>query len=228
MTARPNTTAESGGVAGEAQVAVKDGSRIVVRPVRPADRDAIVAGFERLSPESRYRRFFSPLERLSAADLRYLTEVDHHDHEALIGFSSGSREPVGVARFVRMDDPAFAEVAVTVIDDWQGRGVATALLAGLVARAREEGITRFVALVLSDNREVIDVFQHLAPEAIEPRRSASGHTELVMDITGPAERPIPAALGGALRAAARGALTANPWSVISRSIRRARDRARER
>ena len=188
MTARPKTTGGSGGVAEEAEVAIRDGSRIVVRPVRPADKDAIVAGFDRLSPESRYRRFFSPLERLSPADLRYLTEVDHHDHEALIGFDSESREPVGVARFVRMDDPAFAEVAVTVID----------------------------------------VFQHLAPEAIEPRRSASGHTELVMDITGPAERPIPAALGGALRAAARGALTANPWSVISRSIRRARDRARER
>ena len=228
MTASPNTTAGSGGVAEETEVAIRDGSRIVVRPVRQADKEAIVAGFERLSPESRYRRFFSPLERLSPADLRYLTEVDHHDHEALIGFSSDSREPVGVARFVRMDDPAFAEVAVTVIDDWQGRGVATALLARLVARALEEGITHFVALVLSDNREVIDVFQHLAPQAVEPRRSASGHTELVIDITGPAERPIPAALGGALHAAARGALIANPWSVISRSIRRAREGARER
>jgi GNAT superfamily N-acetyltransferase len=220
---RPAKDASRSDRVAEVEAKVGDGTRIVIRPVEPGDKDAIAAGFERLSPESRYRRFFAPLTHLTAADLRYLTEVDHHAHEALIGFDARSREPVGVARFVRTDDPAYAEVAVTVIDDWQGRGVATALLARLVARAREEGITHFVALVLSENRDVIDVFEHLAPRGVEVRRSASGHTELVIDITAPDEQPIPVALGGALSAAARGALTANPWSVISRQVRRLRE-----
>ena len=64
----------------------------------PDDKDAIAAGFERLSPESRYRRFFAPLQRLTARDLEYLTEVDHHDHEAVIGFDAATGDPVGVAR----------------------------------------------------------------------------------------------------------------------------------
>jgi hypothetical protein len=61
---------------------LRDGSIIELREIRPEDKAALVAGFDRLSPESRYRRFFTPLERLTETDLAYLTEVDHHDHEA--------------------------------------------------------------------------------------------------------------------------------------------------
>jgi GNAT superfamily N-acetyltransferase len=209
----------------ELQVGLADGARVTIRAIRPTDKRALVAGFERLSPESRYRRFFSPLERLSDADLRYLTEVDHTDHEAMICFTADSGETLGVARYVRSYEPAYAEVAVTVVDDWQGRGVATALLEALVLRAREAGITHFVALVLSENREAIELFRSLAPGRAEPRRSASGHMELLIDISGTDERRMPATLGRALRAAARGPLTINPWSVISRSIARLRQRS---
>jgi GNAT superfamily N-acetyltransferase len=198
-------------------VRLRDGSDLVVRPIRPRDKSAIVEGFERMSPQSRYRRFFAPLQRLTSRDLTYLTEVDHHDHEALIGFDAVTGDPVGVARYIRPADGVEAEVAVTVVDDWQGRGAATALLEGLVERAREEGVECFVALVLSDNPEALEIFRHLAPDAEEPRRSASGHIELVFELPEPGRVP-QSMLGRALRAAARGVLVANPWRVIRERI----------
>jgi RimJ/RimL family protein N-acetyltransferase len=200
-------------------VKLRDGSKIVVRQVRSDDKGAIVDGFERMSPQSRYRRFFAPLERLSGRDLRYLTEVDHHDHEALVGFERPSGVPVGVARYVRSDDPVEAEVAVTVIDDWQGRGAATALLDALIERAREEGVERFVALVMSENEDAFQLAAHLAPEAEKPRRSASGNYELVFELPEPGQVS-GSHLGRALRAAADGVLLANPWRVLRDRISR--------
>jgi GNAT superfamily N-acetyltransferase len=199
-------------------VALRDGSEIVLRQIRPGDKGALRDGFERMSPESRYRRFFAPLERLSERDLRYLTEVDHHDHEALIAFEHGTGVPVAAARYVRSSEPQEAEVAVTVVDDWQGRGVATALLESLVERAREEGVARFVALVLSENTGALEMFSHLAPDA-HRRQSASGNIELVFDLPEPGQVS-ESLLGRALHAAARGALQANPWAVIRERIRR--------
>lgn len=190
-----------------------------MRQIRPEDKGAIAAGFERLSPESRYRRFFAPLQKLTARDLAYLTEVDHHDHEALIGFDADSREPVGVARYIRSLDAEDAEVAVAVVDHWQGRGAATALLERLVERAREEGVGCFVALVMSENKDALELFRHIAPDAEEPRRSASGHLELVIELPEPGGVS-GSLLGRALRAAARGTLIANPWRVIRDRIPR--------
>jgi GNAT superfamily N-acetyltransferase len=201
-------------------ITLRDGSKLVVRPIVPEDKAAIVAGFERMSRESRYRRFFAPLDRLSERDLAYLTEVDHHDHEALIGFDAATREPVGVARYIRSDAPTEAEVAVTVVDDWQGRGVATALLERLTARAHEEGITHFLALVLTENRDAIELFDHMAPDRSPPRRSASGHLELVIELPEPGTPTRESRLGRALRAAARGVLNANPWYLVRERIGR--------
>jgi GNAT superfamily N-acetyltransferase len=201
-------------------VGLRDGSELAIRPVRPGDKPAIAAGFERLSPESRYRRFFAPLERLSERDLAYLTEVDHRDHEALIGFDAPTREPVGVARYIRGAEPTHAEVAVAVVDHRQGRGIATALLERLVRRAREEGITHFVALVLRENREAIELFEHLTPGDARPRRSASGRLELVIPLPEPGGEIRESRLGRALRAAARGTLSANPWRLLRETIAR--------
>jgi hypothetical protein len=105
-------------------VALRDGARVVVRPVRPDDRELLLAGFERLGPESRYQRFLAPMAELSEANLAYVIDVDHHDHEALGAIDPATGGGVGVARFIRcVDRPDTAEAAVTVIDDWQGRGV---------------------------------------------------------------------------------------------------------
>ena len=199
-------------------VVIDGGLELLLRPLRPDDKRRIAQAFERLSPETRYRRFFAPLPRLSEQDLRYLTEVDHHDHEALAAVNPENGAIVGVARYVRSDDPTEAEVAVVVGDPWQGRGVATALLQRLVARAREEGIDHFVALVMSDNTDALELFRHLAPGSSHTRRSASGHTELVMGLPDP-ERFGESTLGRALRAAA-GGLRINPWPILRDRISR--------
>jgi RimJ/RimL family protein N-acetyltransferase len=201
-------------------VIIDGGLELLLRPLRPDDKRRIAQAFERLSPETRYRRFFAPLPRLSEQDLRYLTEVDHHDHEALAAVNPENGAIVGVARYVRSDDPTEAEVAVVVGDPWQGRGVATALLQRLVARAREEGIDHFVALVMSDNTDALELFRHLAPGSSHTRRSASGHTELVMALPDP-ERFGESTLGRALRAAA-GGLRINPWPILRDRISRRR------
>ncbi len=141
-------------------VELRDGSRVVIRPIEPDDRAGLAAGFERLSPESRYRRFFGPVVHLSEDDLDYLTRVDHHDHEALVAVEEGTGEGVGVARFVRTG-PDVAEPAIVVLDDWQGRGAGTRLLDALVERARAEGIQRFEASVLAYNADSIHLLDGL-------------------------------------------------------------------
>jgi GNAT superfamily N-acetyltransferase len=197
-------------------VEVRDGSGIVVRPIEATDKEGLHRAFHRLSPESRYRRFFAPLTDLSERDLAYLTEIDHHDHEALAAVDPATGEIVGVARYVRREEPHLAEASIAVVDDWQGRGIATALLERLAARAREAGITHFVALILSENRDAIELFQHFAPTG--SRRSRSGHIELLVEL--PDEGPIRGTqLGRALRGAARG-LVAMPWRVLVEAIQR--------
>jgi RimJ/RimL family protein N-acetyltransferase len=118
----------------------------------PADVPVLADGFARLSARSRQLRFLGPKKQLTPAELRYLTEIDHHDHEALGAVDRASGRGVGVARYVRtFEDAQAAEIAVTVVDEWQRRGLGTELLAQLAQRAREEGIRRFTALVGADN-----------------------------------------------------------------------------
>ena len=210
--------ATDGAPAESKHVVVADGLELLLRPLRPDDKRRLAQAFEQLSPQTRYRRFFAPMESLSDQDLRYLTEVDHHDHEAIAAVNPENGMIIGVARFVRSDDPTEAEVAVVVGDPWHGHGVATALLQQLVERARTEGIDHFVALVLSDNTDALELFRHLAPGGSHTRRSASGHTELVMALPDP-ERMGDSTLGRALRAAA-GGLRINPWPRLRERIGR--------
>lgn len=136
------------------EVELRDQSWVKIRPIRAADRGALRAGFERLSDESRYKRFLTPMERLTPSQLAYLTEVDHRDHEALVAFDLAGGDLVGVGRYVRGEDAGRAEAAVTVADDWQGRGLGTALTRVLAGRAVEEGIACFTALLLAGNAEM--------------------------------------------------------------------------
>lgn len=141
-------------------VRLRDGSRVLIRPIEPDDRQTLAEGFERLSPESRYRRFFAPVRELSERDLDYLTRVDHRDHEALIAVEPDTGRAVGVARFVRTA-PEVAEPAIVVADDVQRLGLGTALLDALAERARAEGIARFEAPVLAGNHEAIRLLEGL-------------------------------------------------------------------
>ena len=116
---------------------LRDGSAVLIRQVRSTDAPLLADGFARLSSRSRWMRFLSAKTTLSAAELRYFTDVDHHDHEAIGALSAADGRGVGIARYVRdADDPQAAEIAVTVVDDWQGRGLGTELLSRLSDRAR--------------------------------------------------------------------------------------------
>ena len=185
-------------------VELRDGSQVRIRPIEPSDKKLLQQGLERMSAESRYKRFLSPLDRLSGSQLRYFTEVDHHGHEALVAVSDDDREePIGVARFVRLkDQPTSAEVAVTVVDAWQGRGVATSLLQRLAARARDEGIEHFTATCLARNRDVIQLLHELG--VAHDRPTGGGLLEVRVDLPPRLEPGAP--LAHTLRAAARGDL----------------------
>jgi RimJ/RimL family protein N-acetyltransferase len=146
----------------EELVVLRDGSQILVRQLHRGDAHLLEEGFSRLSAESRRLRFLSDKTKLSAAELRYFTQVDHHDHEAIGARDAADGRGVGVARFIRdREQPDVAEIAVAVIDDWQHRGVASELLRRLFLRAREEGIRRFTALVADDNEAVATLLRDL-------------------------------------------------------------------
>ncbi len=143
-----------------------------------SDAELLLRGFERLSEESRYRRFLCSMPELSEAMVRYLTDVDHHDHEAVVALDPATGEGVGVARYVRdRERPERAEAAVTVIDDWQGRGLGTLLLELLAVRARDEGITRFTALMLASNDEMMELLESLGPVRVIDREAGTVEVE---------------------------------------------------
>jgi RimJ/RimL family protein N-acetyltransferase len=168
----------------EVVVTLRDGSHVTVRPIRPEDAAPLRAGFERLSEESRYRRFLSPMQSLSGPMLRYLTELDHHDHEALVA-TADDGALVGVARFVRRtSDRQAAEVAVTVADDWQGRGVGTTLLELLADRARAEGISRFTALILARNQSMLALVEDLGTVRTIERTAGTIEVEITLPPNG--------------------------------------------
>jgi nucleotide-binding universal stress UspA family protein/GNAT superfamily N-acetyltransferase len=183
-------------------ITLRDGARVTLRPIAPEDKPLLAAIFERLSEESRYRRFFTTKNELSPADLDYLVDVDHSDHEAIIAIDPLSGKALGVARYIRSKgDAEVAEVAVTVADDWQGRGLGRALLDRLTYRARREGVRRFSALVQGDNPGALVLLAGLGDTR---RQWDTGVVELVIEL--PPKRGMGARLARALRAAAAGSL----------------------
>lgn len=146
------------------RVTLRDGSPVLLRQIRPSDRDRLAAGLKRLSPASRYLRFHTAVDELSDDQLDYLTDVDHHDHDAVVAIdlSRPDRPGVGVARFIREPyEPHVAEAAVTVADEYHGQGAGTLLLGAIAARARQEGVEMFRSYVLDGNAGMLEVFDHL-------------------------------------------------------------------
>jgi RimJ/RimL family protein N-acetyltransferase len=110
-------------------------------------------------------RFLTAKKELSGAEVRYFTDVDHHDHEALGAISQADGCGVGIARYIRhADDPYAAEIAVAIVDDWQGRGLGTELLAQLSDRARQAGISRFTATTAYGNAAMARLLQNMGAE----------------------------------------------------------------
>ncbi|MDN5599338.1 MAG: bifunctional acetate--CoA ligase family protein/GNAT family N-acetyltransferase [Dermabacteraceae bacterium] len=139
----------------EADIALGDGSAAHLRPIRPADDDALQNFHQRQSEHSRYLRFFAPMPRLSARDLARFTNVDHVDRVAFIVLVG--QDIIAVGRYDRIL-PHTAEVAFNVSDSRQGTGLASVLLEHLAAAARERGINEFTAEVLPQNAKMIKVF----------------------------------------------------------------------
>lgn len=141
---------------------------VTTRPVEVTDLRAFERMWSRLSAETIYRRFHAPVQRLSLKLRRYLVDVDHRDHEALVAVVDG--EVVAVARYHRCaDDPSAAEVAVLVEDAWQGHGLGVRMLRELALRARREGIRTLVGDVQSDNLPMLAVARSLlGAEALHP------------------------------------------------------------
>jgi RimJ/RimL family protein N-acetyltransferase len=143
---------------------LRDGTSILLRQIRPSDRDRLATGLQELSAASRYLRFQAPVERLSEAQLDYLTDVDHRDHEAVVAvdLDRPERPGVGVARYIREPfEPTVAEAAITVADEYHGQGAGTVLLGALAGRAREEGVEVFRSYVVDGNAGMLEVFDHL-------------------------------------------------------------------
>src|SRR4051794_22385700 len=125
------------------------------------------------------------MARLTDDMLDYLTDIDHHDHEALVALDPATGEGAGVARFVRLADrPEVAEAAVTVADAWQGRGLGTLLLELLAGRARQEGITRLTALMLAENDDMLELLERLGPVRVIDRELGTVEVETPLSAEG--------------------------------------------
>ena len=163
-----------------------DGREVQIRPIRAEDAGRLREAHTRLSPETRYQRFLTAKPALSAADARYLVEVDGSDHFALVATAMAGERPsdddsiVAVARFVRTPaDPASAEFAVVVDDQYQSQGLATGLLERLARAAGERGVRRFRATTLADNVPIHRLLRRLARgEASESRRGSISEIEV--------------------------------------------------
>jgi RimJ/RimL family protein N-acetyltransferase len=157
---------------------------VLIRPIRPNDKGLLADGLRRLSPESVQRRFLTPKRSFSRTELRYLTEVDGRDHVALVVEHPADpvRRLIAVARFVRLqDDPEAADVAFTVADDWQARGLGSLLGKHLAHAARNRDIRRFTATMASDNVPAHRLMSKLTAH-LERQHVGGGVDELVLDL----------------------------------------------
>ena len=147
---------------------LKNGTDVVIRPIRPEDKARLVAGLARLSPRSARLRFLAPKTRLSAAELRYLTEVDFSDHYALVAVRADDPQCLaGVGRWVRdADRHDAAEIAIVVADELQGQGLGLALGEALGDAARARGIARFTGVTLAENTAAQRLFARMSSSVL--------------------------------------------------------------
>ncbi len=144
-----------------------DGRPLELRPIGPGDGALLADHFARLGPESRYRRFLGPHPTLSEREVRFFTHLDHVLHEGLFAIDPETGHVVGVARYIAdASEPTTGELAIAVIDAWQGCGVGRILTRALADHARHEGVVRWTASVLAENRPML----RLLDEVGEVRR----------------------------------------------------------
>jgi GNAT superfamily N-acetyltransferase len=150
-------------------VVLPSGLSVLLRSILPEDKQTLVRALGRLSPQSRYLRFFTNKSHFTEAELRYLTEVDGENHFAIAAMRllpDGSEEGLGIARVVRCaGEPTVAEAAVAVIDEVQRQGLGRVLFMRLALAARERGIERIRSEILAENKAIRSIIRQFAPEA---------------------------------------------------------------
>lgn len=207
------------------EATLADGTTVVMRLVRQEDKDKLADGLARLSPQSRYLRFFTDKPRLTDAELRYLTELDQRDHfalaAALLEPDGSEGEGIGVARFVRSPlEPDVAEPAVAVVDSMQGRGVGRMLMDRLVAAAAERGVRRFRTDVLAVNRPMKQLLAELSTNCRFVADGPVVTAELDLPSAGPVETieasPQYLPLRTLLRMVAEGGVKLRQWLARQR------------
>jgi RimJ/RimL family protein N-acetyltransferase len=156
-------------------VRLADGERVVIRPVLPQDRELMVAFFHGLTAEARCSRFMHPVSEPASELLRQFTHVDHANHVALVAeiFADGREIVIGEARYVRGADPSSAEVSVSVAEPWQGKGLATRMLAKLACRAAAAGVRRITGETFANNERMLSLARR-AGFVISESRDAQG------------------------------------------------------
>ena len=202
---------------------LRDGTHVRLRLVRPEDAALVRDGFARLSPESRYTRFLSPKTSLSDEELRYLCEIDHENHFAIGAELDGPEHatPVGlgIARFVRLPGrPDAAEAAITVVDEYQRRGLGKLLLERLVAAAAERGIERFRCEVLGSNAAMTALLAQISPDRTTESGAGVMSIELLLpkaESTQVDDEPGNRAIYRLFRAAAQNAVE---WTAAVRKL----------
>jgi RimJ/RimL family protein N-acetyltransferase len=163
-------------------VCLRNGTRVLIRPITPDDKALLARGMASLSPRSARLRFLAPKNRLTLAEQRYLTEVDHVDHYALVAvLADDPTTMAGVGRWVRdREHPDAAEIAIVVGDGYQRQGLGTALGTALADGARALGIGRFIAVMLPENTAAQRLFARISGRL--STRVEGGTYELVADL----------------------------------------------
>ena len=144
-------------------ITLRDGTPLTIRPIRPADMDLEKAFVQKLSDYSRYYRFMQPIRELPQAMLEHFTHPDYDREMALIALSThdGKGVEIGVARYVKYPDGRQCEFAIAVADEWQGKGVGTALMRELISIARSFGLESMEGFVLTTNQPMLKLVKFL-------------------------------------------------------------------
>ena len=158
---------------------LRDGLSIEIRALRPDDETPMLAAIARTSPQSLYRRFFGPKKGFSESEKAFFLNVDFTDHVALVATikRDDRTEIVGGARYV-VAEPGIAEVAFTVVDDFQGKGVGSALMRHLILLARRASLQQLVADVLPENTAMINILKQSGLSATTTRARGIVHVRL--------------------------------------------------
>jgi ribosomal protein S18 acetylase RimI-like enzyme len=160
---------------------LRDGRRLEIRSLRPADRADLVAAVDRVGTQSLYRRFMGIRREFSDKEIDSYVNVDFISHVALVGVIEERGQPtiVGAGRYVVVG-PGAAELAFAVVDQYQGQGIGSTLMRHLIAIARQSGLKELVADVLADNAAMLKIFQRSGLSMTTRREASAVHIQLLL------------------------------------------------